>query len=271
MCENIFAKVKKNIFARIYFNKMEKYNYIIVDDEYPSHISIHHKFKCYPNYQCVATFFNPKDALLFLKENEIDLIFLDIEMSEMNGFQFLEALQKNIFVIILTAYHEKYSFMAHQYYDKDLVFFSNKAQFAYYLPKIIARFETMYSRKEVLSRVLQLSKNEITTYPKMIKNQAIALSDIVHITVFGHHIVLKMKDGDEIIDRKSLFELLDILPSETFFQIRRNIIINIEYVTAFTNQTVYVEGQHFTISIRNQNKVVQMLKTHRNYLYNLTD
>jgi DNA-binding LytR/AlgR family response regulator len=250
---------------------MEKYKYIIVDDELPSHLTVQHHFEDYPNYKCEAVFSNPEKALFFLKEHEIDLIFLDIEMPEMNGFQFLEALEKKIFVVILTGHEKKHGLEAHQYYDKDLVFFSNKAQFSYYLPKIIARFEKMYAEKEMLNRVHQLSKNEITTFPKKINNNTILLTDIVYITVIEHNIVLQMKNGEELIYRMSLLELLDILPSNIFFQIRRNIIVNIGYVTSFSNATVCINNQHFIISFRNRKQVVPALRMQRNFLHKTMD
>ena len=250
---------------------MERYKYIIIDDEYPSHLSVQHHFKTYPNYECAAVFYNPENALIFLKEHEIDLIFLDIEMPEMNGFQFLDVLEKEVFVVILTAYEKQHSLEAHKYYDKDLVFFSNKAQILYYFPKIIARFEKMYAEKETLNRVGKLSKNEITTFPKMINNQLIQLIDIMHFTVIGHNIVLQMKNGEELIHRMSLRELLNILPSEIFFQIRRNIIINIGHVTSFTNSTVCVGNQHFIIALRNRKQIVEELKMQRSYLYKIID
>ena len=238
---------------------MERYTYIIVDDECQSHLTLRHHFKPYSNYTCVATFSNPEKALLFLHENEIDLIFLDIEMPEMNGFQFLEALQKNIFVVIFTAFENKYCLEAHNYYDKDLVFFSNKAQFSYYLPKIITRFERMFKDKKVVERVKQLSKNEIITFPKKIDKKTITLEDIVHIEVVGHNIILTTKNNKEFITRMTLRELFGFLPVQIFFQIKRNMIVNIWHVTAFTDSTVCVGGQHHVIAQKNRKEIIPIL------------
>ena len=258
---------KKNVFLHKFCNKMEKFKYISIDDEYPSHLLIKHHVKNYTNYEYVAAFFNPETALLFLQENDVDLIFLDIEMPEMNGFQLIEALPKSIFVVILTAYQEKYSLEAHQYYDKNLVFFSNKAQFFYYLPKIITRFEAVYEERKVLKRVNQLSKNEIQTFPKKIDNKTIQLTDIIYFTAFGHNIVLRLRNGEELICRMTLRELLGILPSNLFFRIRRNIVINAGYVTSFTNTTVCIDNQHIMISERNRKEIGQALQAQKSLLY----
>jgi len=246
---------------------MKNFKYIVIDDEYPSHLLVQHHFRAYLNYTCIATFFDPKMALSFLREHEIDLIFLDIKMPEMDGFQFLEALEKNIFVVLFTAYPEKYSLNAHDYIDKNLVFFFQKAQFLYYLPRIITRFEKLYEEKEIINKINQLFNNEIYTFPKKINNKPILLADIVFITVIKHNIVLKMKNGEEIIDRLTLCELMSFLPSDIFLQIRRNTIINIISVTAFTDTTICLEDQHFRISTRRQKAVIQTLKKQIHELY----
>jgi two-component system LytT family response regulator len=238
---------------------MERYHYIIIDDDYPSHLSLNHHFKPYPKYKCLATFSNPEKALLYVQDNEIDLIFLDIEMPLMSGFQFLDALQKEVFVVILTAFENKYGLEAHHYYDKDLVFFSNKAQLSYYLPKIIARFEKMYKEKRDLNRMKLFAKNEILTFPKKIDEQSILLEDIIYIEIIGHHIILYMTNNDEIVFRMTARQLLSFLPSHIFFQIKRNLIINIEYVTAFTESTVCFGGQHHVISVRNRQIIIPKL------------
>ena len=246
---------------------MKKFNYVIIDDEKPSHLSVLHHVKKFPNFTCVAAFYSPKAALSFLQEHEVDLIFLDIEMSEMNGFQFLEALGKKIFVVILTAYPDKYSLAAHNYYfEKDLVCFTNKAQFPYYLPKIIAQFEKLYSEKIILNRVNQLAKNEILTFPKKHNEQLIILSDILYITVFGHYIVLKMNTEEEIVFRMSLGEL-KFLEDSSFLHINRNTIVNILNITAFNDVCVHIGEHHFEISKRKQKEVVEILKKQLEPLY----
>jgi DNA-binding LytR/AlgR family response regulator len=240
---------------------MEKYRYIIIDDEPLSHLTVSHRFKNYPNYTCAATFYNPVEALKFLQENDIDLIFLDIEMPEMDGFQFLEALKKRIFVVILTAYSERYSHEAHDFYDRDLVFFSNKAQLLYYFPKIIARFEKLYAEKEIINRVEQLSKNEPHTFPRMVNNKSILFTDIRIIMVIGHHTVLKMRTGEEHIFRMTFRELKNFLPANLFFHIKRNIIINIIYVTAFNDTTICLDEEHFVISLKINKNIISDLRT----------
>jgi two-component system, LytTR family, response regulator len=83
-----------------------KMNCIIVEDE-PLALE---RAKAYalklPYLHVLATFDNGIDALMFLKENPVDLIFLDINLGELSGIQLLEAAKLDCEVIITTAYHE---------------------------------------------------------------------------------------------------------------------------------------------------------------------
>jgi len=243
---------------------MEKYKYIIVDDDYPAHLVFTHYFNDYSDYECVGAFYNPVEALNFLQEHNVDLILLDIEMQEMSGIQFLEALEKNIFVAFITAFPEKYSEETHKYYfDKDLVIFCNKAQLKYFFPKIIARFEKMLQEKEILKRVNSLCNNRVHTFPKTINGNSILLSEILYIEIIGHHSVLKMRNNEEHVTRMAMGELTDCLPEQVFLQISRSKIINIVHATAYTDTTVCIDGYFYNISKNHREKVIQALKEFR--------
>jgi len=249
---------------------MEKYKYIIVDDDFPAHLVLTHYFKNFPDYKCVGAFHNPVEALHFLQEHNVDLILLDIEMQEMSGIQFLEALEKNIFVAFITAFPERYSEETHKYYfDKDLVMFCNKAQLNYFFPKIITRFEKMAQEKEVLERINNLCNNKVHTFPKTISGNSILLSEVLYIEIIGHHSVLKMKNNDEHVTRMSMGELTNFLSEQTFIQISRNKIINIVHVTAFTDTTVCIDSYFFNISRNHREKVIQALRAYREELKEL--
>jgi DNA-binding LytR/AlgR family response regulator len=154
-------------------------------------------------------------------------------------------------------------------FDKDLVFFASKAQFLYYLPKIITRFEKMHEKKSMLDRIDQLSKNEIHTFPKMFKKESIPLKEILFFTIIGHNIVLKLKNGQEEVCRMTLNELKGFLPPTTFLQIKRNVIVNTLFITAFTDTTLCVMDHHFRISVRRRKEVVSFIRSQNLELYKI--
>jgi DNA-binding LytR/AlgR family response regulator len=126
----------------------------------------------------------------------------------------------------------------------------------------------MYAEKEVIDRVYQLAQNDIKFFPKKINNKSISLADIILIFVVGHNIILRINTKEEIVFRIPFCELIKILPGNIFFKIQRNTIINIGYVTAFTDTTVCIADQHFTISKKIQKEVIKALQMQKQILCN---
>jgi two-component system, LytTR family, response regulator len=79
---------------------------VIVEDEPLAAERIQSFAKKLPFINITNVFDNALDALLFLKNNEVDLIFLDINLGEMSGIQLLETAKPNCEVIVITAYQE---------------------------------------------------------------------------------------------------------------------------------------------------------------------
>lgn len=83
------------------------YKYIIVDDDDIDRLTLKHFLKDYLNLKHMFSFSSPNSCLNFLQDNEADILFLDIEMKGMNGFQLLEKVKDKIkCVVFITSYME---------------------------------------------------------------------------------------------------------------------------------------------------------------------
>ena len=87
---------------------------VIIDDESPSIVTLRWKLENYcPNVEVVASFEDPREGLEFLKKSPPDLLFLDIEMPMLNGFDVLEELGRDVpFSIIFTTAYENFGIRA---------------------------------------------------------------------------------------------------------------------------------------------------------------
>lgn len=83
-----------------------KINCIIIEDEPLALERLTNFIQKLPSLNLVATFFDTQEALVFIKSNSVDLIFLDINLGEVSGIQFLENSTINSQVIFTTAYDE---------------------------------------------------------------------------------------------------------------------------------------------------------------------
>ena len=79
---------------------------ITIDDEPPAIAQMEEYISRVPFLELIHTFDNGISAIEFLKENEIDLIFLDIEMEGFTGIQMLKVIKNKPFVILTTAYNQ---------------------------------------------------------------------------------------------------------------------------------------------------------------------
>src|SRR5258705_10828368 len=93
-------------------------NCIIVDDEPHAIEVLDHYVKQTPHLHLVASFTNPIEALKLLGEQKIDLVFLDIQMPEISGIDFIKAIQGKSKVILTTAYSE-YALEGYELYVVD--------------------------------------------------------------------------------------------------------------------------------------------------------
>ena len=81
-------------------------NCIIIDDEPLAIRVIENHLKEFKNFSIIGKFNNPVDALPVIENDQVDVVFLDINMSKMNGLAFLRNISISSYVIITTAYRE---------------------------------------------------------------------------------------------------------------------------------------------------------------------
>ena len=98
---------------KLRINKHNILTSIIIDDEPKALKSLTWELSNFSNeIEVKATFKDPEKALIYLAENEIDCLFLDIEMPTMDGFQFLSKLDSPNFAIVITTAYNEYAIKA---------------------------------------------------------------------------------------------------------------------------------------------------------------
>lgn len=87
----------------------QPYKYVIVDDDEIDCIALKHFLKDYINLQHLASFSSPDKCLDFIRNNEVDVLFLDIQMKGMNGFQLLEKVKDRIKCVVFTTSYMEFA------------------------------------------------------------------------------------------------------------------------------------------------------------------
>jgi DNA-binding LytR/AlgR family response regulator len=183
------------------------------------------------------TFTNPDEAKLWLHENNVDLLFLDIQMPDINGLQFYKSLQKKPQVIFTTAYSE----FAVEGFNVDAVDYLLK-------PFEYDRFlKSVYKAKEYLeflsNQELQMASIFIKVNYQLMK---INLKEIELIEGLDDYIRIYIKPKP-VLALMTLKSLQEKLPTHEFIRIHRSYIVPISKIESFGKNKVKVNGKEIPI------------------------
>ena len=224
---------------------------VIVDDEPKAIQSLSWELSNYSDQiKVIATFNNPEKALLFLTENNIDCLFLDIEMPTMDGFQFLNKLKFRDFAVVITTAYNEYAIKA---LKKDALDYLLKPIDSDDLEETIAKVKNYRSRtldsnkiEKVLlgfNEKLNTKKIAINTDGKLI---FLETKEILYIVSDGNYSTFHTTNNKKIVVTKKLKEINTLLPNEIFFRVHNSYIINLTKVKEFfkTDSYVIIENNH---------------------------
>lgn len=209
-------------------------NCIIVDDE-ASAINVLKRYVAdVPSLKLVGTFLNSIEGLQFANSNNVDIIYLDINMPNLNGISFLELLQKKSKVILTTAYTEYaiegYKFDVIDYLLKPISFEKFlKATFKAIGPE--SKFEANQSNQnnQQIDDYIMVQTENKGKYKK------VNFSDINYAEAMLNYAAIVTLDNEKVILHISMKELIDRLPSNLFVRIHKSYIValkQIKYIEA---------------------------------------
>jgi len=204
---------------------------IIIDDEQHAIDVLTHYVNRIPSLEIVASFTNPLQALQFLNERSVDLLFLDIQMPEISGLDLIRAIGGRSKVILTTAYSE---FVSDGFELEVTDYLLKPVSFPRFL-KAVQRVATPPSgtpAEEDLTGDYFFVKTELKG--KMLK---INFRDIDYIEAMKNYVAIH-HDGTKTLAYLNMKDLEDRLPSRYFMRIHRSYIIALEKIVAIEGNTV---------------------------------
>lgn len=201
----------------------------ILDDEQPAIDVIKKYISKIPELLLVGTNTNPLNAIEFISKNNIELVFLDIQMDEMNGLEVIKTLGNKYKYVLCTAYSE----FAINGYDLDAVDYLLK-------PIIFERFERALIRVDKrINSTNKFNQSSIDDYiyikteskGKMLK---IDLSDILYIEAKSNYVAFHL-ENKKILSHISLKDLEEKLSHLDFLRVHKSFIIPLKRITTVQN------------------------------------
>jgi len=200
---------------------------IIVDDEYPSREELKYFIKNYSDMDIVKEFDDSLDALKFLEGNKVDLIFLDINMPNLDGMclgKIVNKFEDKPTIVFITAYKE-YAIEAFEIEAADYIL---KPYSEDRIINTIKRIEKNYRENEKPRRNEEPLNERITLW-RNDKMKVINIEDICYCEVKERDTIV-YTSNEEYIANVSISSFYDKLPEERFFRSHRGFIINIDKI-----------------------------------------
>ncbi len=212
-------------------------NCIIVDDEQHAIDILVHYVKQTPHLHLVASFTNPIEALQLLGQQKIDLVFLDIQMPELSGIDFIKAINGKSRVILTTAYSE-FALEGYELYVVD--YLMKPIRLPRFLAAVQKAVQQINTGNEIQPETSEDDYIFVKTESKG-KLLKINLADIDFIESMKNYMVIH-REGQKTFVYTSLKELEEHLPKKQFIRVHKSFIIPISRITGIEGNLVRLKN-----------------------------
>ena len=228
---------------------MQHYKCLIVEDEPLAAEVLQDYIRQVPFLKLIKTCSDAIYAMETLKEEKIDLVFLDIHLPKLKGLDFIKSLTNPPHIIITSAYHE-YALEGHELNVLDYLL--KPIEFKRFL-KAVNRLSAVQEHTEDVSQ--KPSEREYLFFNVSKKKVKIFLDEILYIESLKEYIRVCTRQKT-IITKFQLGEIEEILSKNNFLRVHRSFIVAKDKIDAFTATDVEVSGKQFPIG-RSYKDVVQ--------------
>lgn len=191
-----------------------------------------------PEIELVAICQDSRKAIDLIQELQPQLVFLDVEMPHMNGFELLEKLLPASFEVIFTTSYDQYAIKAIKFSALDYLL---KPVGAGELQTAVKKFQkrspaSLALQVDILLSQLRRSK----TVPNRIALstmeglQIIAITDIICCSASGNYTILTLKNNQKLTVSRQLKDIEEMLGEESFMRVHHSYLVNLEEIKKYT-------------------------------------
>lgn len=232
----------------------------IIDDEYLAREYIKEYVAKIPFLELEGDYNSPMKAMSSLQEGKIDLIFLDIQMPDISGLDFLRSLESKPYVILTTAYKE----FALEGYELDVTDYLLKPfSFDRFLKAVNKVHQAMQYKGEASgSSSGEEEKTDFKADYLVIradrKYYKINYEDLIYIEGQKAYVTFHSEDKKRITALASLKELEEKLPAGQFIRIHRSYIVSVKKIDALEGNQLEVKGEKLPVGKNYREEVAKV-------------
>jgi len=231
---------------------MSQIKCIIVEDEHPAVEILKGFLGKFSHWEIMASFDNALDAIYFLSKNDVDVIFLDIQLPELSGIDFIKTLVNPPLIVITSAYNEHaieaFELIVYDYLLKPFSF----QRFAKTISRINNYFESDLSESaESNDQFIYVKENR--------KNIKILIEDIIFIESQKEYVRI-VCEKNEVKTKLGITKIEQLFSANTMLRVHRSFLISLKKVTSFTKTQIDINGHLIPIGKFYQKEVLKQLE-----------
>lgn len=228
--------------------------YLIIDDEHIAHKIIKGYCDLLPNMQLKKNCYDGLEAFEYLNKNEVDLIFLDLNMPKLKGFDFLKTLKDPPRVIVTTAYKE----FALEGYELNISDYLLKPfGFDRFLKAINKTFSTSTAKLSVSTQNNEISKRIFLRSNK--KYTQVEIDTILFIEASGNYTKV-ITILETITIREKISKVLELLPKENLLQVHKSFAVAPKHIKSIEGNRIFIADHIIPVGKYFKTNVVQLLQ-----------
>lgn len=222
--------------------------YLIVDDEPIAHRIIERYCNDLPHLEKAGDCYDALEAMQFLSAERVDLMFLDINMPKLKGFDFLKTLANPPKVIVTTAYKE----FALEGYELNVSDYLLKP---FSFERFVKAVNKAVSMETPAAAPLQAPAPTITKVPagkqRLFlkgdkKHHQVAFADILFVEAFGNYAKVYL-ENEMIVTHEKLSTFEQLLPSDEFIRVHKSFVISVDRINLIEGNRIKINDHEIPI------------------------
>jgi len=214
---------------------------LIVDDNDIARTTLAHLAKQVPNLTIVSEYSNAIEAYNHLQNNQVDLIFLDIEMPEMTGIELTKNLSGKDIIIIFTSSNKDYALEAFELNIADYIL--KPVMPARFLQAVSKAQSILESRKEEV----EVTKDEFLFVRDSNIIRRLKLDDIFYAEAMGDYVKFYTKEKMFAIHGK-MKTAEERLPKDHFIRVHRSYIVSVGKIDTLQDGGIMINGKFIPVA-----------------------
>lgn len=224
---------------------------IIIDDEPAAHYVLANYIKQNPQLELVFQGYNGIEAMNYLRENTVDLMFLDINMPEISGMELLKIIPNHPKTILTTAYSE----FALESYDYGVIDYLLKP---IYFPRFLKAIDRFFSTENGKAKEEEIVVNTVSVKVDGYFIE-IELDQLLFAQSFGNYVKLHTAKKTYLASITTT-EFEKCLPEKNFIRIHKSYIVALDKIEATEKDYVVIKNEKLPIGITYKRELTDRLK-----------